>query len=740
MMRAICVFVWVTVALSALGLEPVTEKKIDDILATMTLQEKVGQLNQLNGGYATGTDDGRRFDYENAVKQGQIGSFLNIVDLDYQTALQTIAVKESRTGIPLLFAYDVIHGYRTIFPVPLAEAASWDLQAIENSARIAAIEASAAGLHWTFAPMVDIARDPRWGRVVEGAGEDPYLGMEIAKARVRGFQGDDLSRVDTILACAKHFAAYGAAEGGRDYNTVDVSERILREVYLPPFKAAVDAGVATVMNAFNVVDRIPASSNEFLVNHVLKDEWRFEGLVVSDWNSFGEIVIHGAAEDKKEAAKLAIAAGSDVDMEAKAYFDHLAELVNEGTVPMRWVDDAVRRLLRLKFALGLFDDPFRYIDKKRQQEVTLCDAHLRAARDMARKSIVLLKNDNQTLPLRKDIKTLAVIGQLANSQQFEDMMGTWFAQGKNEEVVTPLRGIQSAVSSGTSILYASGCQDHGQCPPQLIEEAVATARKADAVLLVVGENGDMSGESKSRAFIGLPGGQLELVKAIHKTGKPVVMVLMTGRPLSIPWCAEYIDAIVNAWQLGTAGGDAIADVLFGDYNPSGKLPVSFPVTVGQIPVYYNHLNTGRPRPPVDAPYVSRYIDCPNDPLFPFGYGLSYTTFTYSDIQISAEEMTLNQSITVGIPVTNSGDRLGEEVVQLYLRDQVGSVARPVKELKGFQKITLKPGESRRVEFVLTADDLAFWTHDMEWKPEPGAFTVFVGGNSVDVKQADFVLK
>ncbi|MBZ0256338.1 glycoside hydrolase family 3 C-terminal domain-containing protein, partial [bacterium] len=586
MKRALAFFILLSFPILTINsLDSSIETRIDELIAKMTLAEKVGQLNQLNGGYATGTDDGRRIDFEGAVKKGEVGSFLNIVDLDYQKTLQNIAVKESRLGIPLLYAHDVIHGYRTIFPVPLAEAASWDLDAIERSARIAAIEASAAGLHWTFAPMVDIARDARWGRVVEGAGEDTYLGSRVAKARVRGFQGDDLSRPDTIVACAKHFAGYGAAEGGRDYNTVDMSVRQLREVYLPPFHAAVDAGVGTVMNAFNVLNRVPASSNELLVKQILKGEWGFEGLVVSDWNSFGEIVIHGAAKDKAEAAFKAISVGSDVDMEAKAYYDHLADLVESGAVPERWVDDSVRRILRIKFALGLFDDPFKYISKSRQKKVTMSQEHLDAARDVARKSIVLLKNEGGLLPLDKS-QTLAVIGQLADSKTNEDMIGTWFAQGKNEEVTTLLEGLKAAASKDATILYAAGGKAHGDCPPDMIEEAVKTARQADAVVLAVGENGDMSGESKSRAYLGLPGNQLDLVKAIAATGKPVVMVLMTGRPLTIEWSAQHIPAIVNAWQLGTMGGYAIADVLYGDYNPSGKLPISFPVTVGQCPLYY----------------------------------------------------------------------------------------------------------------------------------------------------------
>ena len=736
----VCILCLLGLATFGYSKEPDMESKINRLIEKMTLEEKIGQLNQLNGGYATGTEDGRALPFEDTVRKANVGSFLNVIDLDAQKKLQKIAVEETRMGIPLLYAYDVIHGFRTIFPVPLAEAASWDLDAIEQSARIAAIEASASGIHWTFAPMVDIARDPRWGRIVEGAGEDSFLGSKIAAARVKGFQSDDLSKPDTIIACAKHFAAYGAAEGGRDYNTVDVSERIMREVYLPPFEAAVKAGARTVMNSFNVLDRMPASGNDFLVKKVLRGEWGFTGFIVSDWNSFGEMVIHGVAKDGKDAARIAISTGSDMDMEAKVYMDYLAELVKEGAIHEKWINESVRRILRIKFELGLFDDPYRYINKDRQKQATMSKENLDAARKIAQKSIVLLKNENQILPLKKDTARIAVIGQLANSKQNGDMMGTWPAQGKNEEVITPFEGIKAKVAAGTEILYASGGNAFGICPKEMIAEAVQTAKKADTVIVVAGENGDMSGESKSRAYLDLPGNQQELIEALCATGKPVVMVLMTGRPLTIPWCDKNVPAIVNAWQLGTMGGHAIADVLFGDYNPSGKLPVSFPVTVGQVPLYYNHLNTGRPRPPQDVPYVSKYIDCPNDPLYPFGYGLSYTTFAYSDVSLSKTSITFNETLNISTDVSNTGKMTGDEVVQMYIRDLVGSVSRPVKELKGFQKIHLQPGEKKTVTFALKGDDLAFWTKDMEFKAEPGEFAVFVGTNSRDVKEATFTLK
>jgi beta-glucosidase len=711
------------------------EKKIDNLLAQMTVEEKVGQMVQYNGsGDATGPIKARARDIED-LKTGWIGSMLNVTGAENTREMQKLVMENSRMKIPLIFGLDVIHGYKTIFPVPLGEAASWDLDAIEKSARIAATEASAAGQHWTFAPMVDIARDPRWGRIMEGAGEDPYYGSMVAIARVKGFQGSNLSDSNTIVACAKHFAAYGAAEGGRDYNTVDMSERQLNEVYLRPFKAAVDAGVGTFMNSFNEIDGVPATGNQYLVKHTLKEKWGFRGFVVSDWNSIGEMLIHGVAKDSAEMTLLAINGQNDMDMETSAYRNQLVRLVKEGKVKESQLDDAVRRILRIKFKLGLFDNPYKYCDTQREKETLLSPEHLKAARDVARKSIVLLKNQNQLLPLSKNIKTLAVIGPLANSQK--DMIGNWCAQGDPKDVVTVLEGIRKAVSPFTQVLYAKGCNISDDST-QLFAQAIAMASKADVVIMAVGEGAQMSGEAYSRASIDIPGQQEELIKAIAKTGKPIVVLLMNGRPLTINWVADNIPAILDTWLLGTQAGNAISDVLFGDYNPSGKLPVSFPYAVGQIPVYYNHKNTGRPRLD-DSKFVSRYIDIPNEPLYPFGFGLSYTTFTYSDITLSSEQISMKDSLTVSVEVKNTGKYDGEEVVQLYVRDLVGSVTRPVKELKGFTKVMIKAGEAKQVTFTLKSSDLAFYTRDMTFKAEPGEFIVFVGTNSTDCKEHTFTL-
>ncbi len=711
------------------------EKKIDDLLAQMTIEEKVGQMVQYNGnGDATGPIKARTRDIED-LKNGWIGSMLNVTGAENTREMQKLVMENSRMKIPLLFGLDVIHGYKTIFPLPLGEAASWDLEAIEKSARIAAIEASAAGQHWTFAPMVDIARDPRWGRIMEGAGEDPYYGSQVAIARVKGFQGKNLSDNNTIVACAKHFAAYGAAEGGRDYNTVDMSERMLNEVYLRPFKAAVDAGVGTFMNSFNELDGVPATGNPYLVKHTLKEKWGFKGFVVSDWNSIGEMLTHGVAKDSAEMTLLAINAQNDMDMETSAYRNQLVRLVKEGKVKESQVDDAVRRILRIKFKLGLFDDPYKYCDVQREKEMLLNPEHLKAARDVARKSVVLLKNEGQLLPLNKNLKSIAVIGPLADSKK--DMIGNWSAMGDPKDVVTVLEGIKKAVSPTTQVLYAKGCNISDDST-QLFSQAIAMASKAEVVVMAVGESAQMSGEAYSRASIDIPGVQDELIKAVAKTGKPVVVLLMNGRPLTINWVVANISAILDTWLLGTEAGNAISDVLFGEYNPSGKLPVSFPYAVGQIPVYYNHKNTGRPRLD-DSKFVSRYIDIPNEPLYPFGFGLSYTTFAYSDLTLSSKQISMKDSLSVSVEVKNTGKYDGEEVVQLYVRDLVGSITRPVKELKGFKKIMIKAGESKQISFTLKPSDLAFYTRDMTFKAEPGDFRVFVGTNSAECKEAEFTL-
>jgi beta-glucosidase len=620
----------------------------------------------------------------------------------------------------------------------LAEAASWDLSAMERSARIAAVEASAMGVHWAFAPMVDIARDARWGRIAEGAGEDPYLGSLIATARVKGFQGADLSKNNTVVACAKHYAAYGAAEAGRDYNAVDMSEQTLRDVYLPPYKAAVDAGIGSLMSSFNTVNGVPSTANTFLLRKILKGEWNFKGFVVSDFESIKELIPHGFAANEDDAAKLAANAGLDMDMKSAIYRNKLVDLVKKGVVPEKYIDEAVRRILTIKYKLGLFDDPYRYCDEHREKTELLTPENLAASRDIAKKSIVLLKNDQHILPLKKDIGKLAVIGPIADSQS--DMLGCWGGVGDPKDAVSILQGIKSAVSSNTKVLYAKGCEVDSKTPEDFTA-ALDVARQGDVVVMVIGESGGMSGEAHSRAHIDIPGNQLDLLKEITKLGKPVVVLLTNGRPLTIPWVAENVPAIVETWFLGTQAGNAIADVLFGDYNPSGKLPVSFPYTVGQLPLYYSQKSTGRPL--FEQPnefFRSRYIDAPNDPLFPFGFGLSYTTFEYSNLKLDKSEISMNGTIEVSVDVKNTGSRSGEEVVQLYIRDLYASICQPVKLLKGFQKISIEPGETKTVKFRLSTNDLKYHDVNMKWTVEPGKFNVFVGGNSRDLQKTDFVLR
>jgi len=716
--------------------DAVIKKKIDQLLSQMTLEEKVGQMVQYCGN-STLTGPVKAVPSQvGDIKNGLVGSMLNVTGADNTREIQKLNMENSRLKIPLIFGYDVIHGYKTIFPIPLAEAASWDLEAIEKSARVAAIEASSAGINWTFAPMVDIARDPRWGRVMEGAGEDPYYGSLVARARVRGFQGSNLSNSNSVVACAKHFAAYGAVEAGREYNMVDMSRQLMNEIYLRPFKAAVEEGVGTLMNAFNDFEGIPATANSYLLREKLKGDWKFDGFVVSDWNSIGELVAHGVAKDEKEAAQLAISGGNDMDMVTGAYRKNLVTLVNEGKVDIKLVDDAVRRILRIKFRLGLFDNPYKNCDAILESQMLLNPEHITAARDLARKSIVLLKNKGQVLPLSPEVKKIAVIGPLADSQ--DDMMGGWSVLGEGKDVVTLLEGIKQAVSPATQILYAKGCNIDDRNEPDFTEALVA-ASKADAVVLVIGEDRGLSGEASSRAHIGIPGKQEELLDRLLKTGKPVVVLLMNGRPLAIPALVEKAPAILETWFLGSQAGNAIADVLFGKYNPSGKLTMSFPRAEGQIPVYYNHKNTGRPQLPNSDRWISHYLDIPNEPLFPFGYGLSYTTFEYSNLKLDKPTMPMNGSITVSVSIKNTGKYDGEEVAQLYVRDLVGSVTRPVKELKGFKKLMIKAGETADITFSLKAADLAFFTKDMSFKAEPGDFKVFVGTNSVDCKEAGFSL-
>jgi beta-glucosidase len=683
------------------------DQRVDSLLKLMTLEEKIGQLTLYTSDYDV-TGPHIRPGYMKDLKEGKVGSIFNALGADYTRKLQEIAVKETRLGIPLLFGYDVIHGYKTIFPIPLGETASWDLTLMERSARIAAEEAASEGVHWAFAPMVDIARDPRWGRIAEGAGEDTYLGSEAARARVRGLQGN-LNSTKNVMACVKHYAAYGAPQAGRDYHTVDMSERTLREVYLPPYKAAIDAGVATVMTSFNEVDGEPASGSQFLLTDILRNEWKFDGFVVTDYTSIMEMMYHGVAGDTASAAALSMNAGVDMDMQAGFFQDALPKLVKNGTVKEETINVAVRRILKKKFELGLFEDPYKYSNAERQKETVMKQEFLDASRDIAKRSIVLLKNSSNTLPLSNQIKKLAVIGPLADSRQ--DLIGPWAGQGDGNKCVSLLEGIKSKLTA-TQILYAKGSEINDDNTAGFAQ-AVQLAKQADAIVLAVGEAAWMSGEASSRSEIGLPGVQQQLANEIIKTGKPVIIVLMNGRPLAIPELDEKASAILETWFLGTQGGNAIADVLFGDYNPSGKLPVTFPRSMGQVPIFYNMKNTGRPME-VDPKnkYTSKYLDVSNYPLYPFGYGLSYTTFTYSDISLSKNSFAANDSLVVRCTVTNSGSKAGEEVVQLYVHDLVGSVTRPVKELKGFSKISLQPGENKEVQFVIRNSDLAFYLSDL----------------------------
>lgn len=702
------------------------DQKVDKLLSQMTLEEKIGQLNQYTSDrLSTGPLTPNSSKYQE-IKDGKVGSMLNVRGAKETRTIQEMAM-QSRLKIPLLFGLDVIHGYRVTFPIPLAEAASWDLKAIESSARVAATEAAASGIHWTFAPMVDIARDPRWGRVMEGAGEDPFLGSLIARARVQGFQGKSLGNIDAIMACAKHFAAYGAAIAGRDYNTVDMSERQLWETYLPPFKAAVDAGAATFMNSFNELNGIPATGNAYLQRDILKGKWNYQGFVVSDWGSISEMVAHGFAKDNTDAARLAITAGSDMDMEGHAYINGLPTLVKEGKVNVALIDDAVKRILRKKFELGLFDDPFRFSNEAREKKVLNSVKNRQAALDVAQKSVVLLKNENQLLPLSKSTKTIAVIGPLGKSSS--DMKGFWSVEWDNDHLVSPYEGLQNKLGKQTNLLYSQGCNINDTLRTGFAE-AVATAQKADVVIMAVGEAFNMSGEAKSRSNIHLPGVQEDLIKAIKATGKPVVVMVMAGRPLIFNWTADHADAILYTWWLGSEAGNAMANVLFGDYNPAGKLPISFPRAEGQIPVFYASKNTGRPSPNGQpALYRSSYLDISNTPRYAFGYGLSYTNFAFADLKLSKTQINKNDDLTVSFTLKNTGKYAGEEVVQLYLQDLVATVTRPVKELKDFQKVYLKAGESKTISFTINREKLSFYDQKMNWTTEPGEFKLMIGNSS-----------
>lgn len=727
------------IPLMLIGLTVNAQKKninfrVDSLLKQMTLDEKVGQLNQYNDdGIATGpvTVDG---DKENQIRRGEVGSMLNVFTVARMRQFQDIAM-QSRLKIPLIFGQDVIHGYKTTFPIPLGEAASWDMEAIKLSARIAATEASAGGVHWTFAPMVDISRDPRWGRVMEGAGEDPYLGSAIAKARVKGFQGDEIGATNSVLACAKHFAAYGAAVGGRDYNSVDMSERMLWEVYLPPFKATVDAGVATFMNSFNDLNGIPATGNSYLQRDILKGKWNFQGFIVSDWGSIGEMINHGYVKDGRGAAKAAITAGSDMDMESRCYKNNLAQLVKSGEVDIALVDDAVKRILRKKFELGLFDDPYRFLDADREKKEMNNPEHTKAAREVAAKCIVLMKNENNLLPLSKDIKTIAFIGPLV--KEHKQNLGFWSIELDNVDyekfVVSQWEGLQNKIGKNTKLLYAQGCKIEGE-DRSGFAEAIETAKKADVVIMSIGEKRDMSGEAKSRSNINIPGVQEDLVKAIHATGKPVVVLVNAGRPLVFNWTADNIPAILYTWWLGSEAGNAIADVLVGDVNPSAKIPMTFPREVGQIPIYYSYLKTGRPAECDTCNfYRTAYIDLPVSPKFAFGHGLSYTTFEYRDLKLSQSKINRSEKIEVSFNISNTGKYDGEEVIQLYLRDKVGSIVRPVKELKDFQKVMVKVGEKKQIKFIIDNEKLCFYNKDLDYKSEAGEFDLMIGSSSDDIR-------
>ncbi|CAD0225916.1 glycoside hydrolase family 3 C-terminal domain-containing protein [Chryseobacterium sp. D764] len=724
-------------AFSALGMNAYGQKTIDqkvaELLSKMTLEEKVGQMVQYSGfEYATGPQKSNSAAVLEEIKKGKVGSMLNVAGSEETRSFQKLAM-QSRLKIPLLFGQDVIHGYRTTFPVNLGQAASWDMGMIEKSERIAATEAAAYGIHWTFAPMVDIARDPRWGRVMEGSGEDTYLGTKIGLARIKGFQGRGLGSLDAVMACAKHFAAYGAAVGGRDYNSVDMSLRQLNETYLPPFKAAAEAGVATFMNSFNDINGIPATANKYIQRDLLKGKWNYKGFVVSDWGSIGEMVPHGYAKDANEAAEKAIQGGSDMDMESRVYMAELPKLVKEGKVDPKLIDDATGRILTKKFEMGLFDDPYRFSNEKRQKEQTDNQENRKFGREFGSKSIVLLKNQGNILPLSKTTKTVALIGPFGKETVANHGFWSIAFKDDNQRIVSQFDGIKNQLDKNSTLLYAKGCNVDDQDRTQFAE-AVETAKKADVVIMTLGEGHAMSGEAKSRSNIGFTGVQEDLLKEIAKTGKPIILMINAGRPLIFNWAADHIPTIVYTWWLGTEAGNSIADVLFGTVNPGGKLPMSFPRTEGQIPVYYNHYNTGRPaKNNTDRNYVSAYIDLDNDPKYPFGYGLSYADFKYSDMVLSSASLTGNQTLNISVTVSNTGKYDGEEVVQLYIRDLFGKVVRPVKELKGFQKVLIKKGESKKVEFKLTPEDLKFFDDNLNFDWESGEFDIMIGTNSQNVQ-------
>ena len=725
------------------------DSKVDSILNLMTLEEKVGQLNQYNGFWdITGPTpkDGQAAKKYADLKNGLVGSMLNVKGVKDVRAIQKIAVEQTRLGIPLLFGFDVIHGYKTISPIPLAEAASWDLVAIKKSAAMAAEEASSVGINWTFAPMVDIARDARWGRVMEGAGEDSFLGSKIAVARVQGFQGDNFNSNTSILACAKHFAGYAFAESGRDYNTVDVSESTLQNTIFPPFKAAADAGVRTFMNSFNDLNGIPATGSSYLQRQILKGDWNFKGFVVSDWGSIGEMINHGYAKDSKQATEIAINAGSDMDMESNAYVENLANLVREGKVKESLIDDATKRILRVKFELGLFKNPYKYCDETREKQTVGKQEFQDDVLDMAKKSIVLLKNEKELLPLKKSGQKIALIGALANDKT--SPLGSWRIAADDNTAVSVLEGLQKYKDN--QLTYSKGA-DVAVGRTQFIWEtkinttdksgfadAIALAKQVDVVVMVLGEHGLQTGEGRSRTEIGLPGVQQELLEAVYNANPNIVLVLNNGRPLTIPWADAHIPAIVEAWHLGTQSGNAIAQVLYGDCNPSGKLPMTFPRSIGQVPIYYNYKNTGRPTMnEPESVFWSHYSDEKNSPLYPFGYGLSYSKFDYSDLKLSTDSFSKNGEIQVSVTLKNTGKVAGKEVVQMYIRDLIGSITRPVKELKGFEMVELQPNESKKITFTINEKTIEFFTANSKWEAETGDFKVFIGGSSAANLEMNF---
>jgi beta-glucosidase len=711
---------------------------VDDLIKKMTIEEKIGQISLFTSDWST-TGPSIRNDYIDLIKQGKAGSVFNAFTVDFVKELQRVAVEETRLHIPLIFGYDVIHGHRTIFPIPLGQAATWDTALIEKAERIAAIEATAEGLNWVYAPMVDVARDPRWGRVMEGSGEDTWLGSLISAARVKGFQGVSLSDNNTVLACVKHFAAYGAPQAGRDYHTVDMSERSLFEWYLPPYKAAIEAGAASVMTSFNEIAGVPSTSNRWLLTDLLRDKWKFDGFVVTDYGSINELIPHGVAADQAHAAELSINAGVDMDMQASAFLNEIDSLVKSKRVSEETLNTAVRRILIAKYKLGLFDDPYKYCDKQREANEIMTPEFREFAREVTAKSCVLLKNENKILPVPASVKRIALIGPLADSK--EDMLGFWSGAGEASKCVTLLEGLRNRTKGSVNILTVKGCNINDEKLDE-ISKAVSAARNADFVILALGESRMMTGEAASRTDISLPGIQMKLAEAVIKTGKPVAVVLFNGRPLAIPGLDKIAPAILETWFGGTEAGNGITDVLFGDFNPSGKLTMTFPLNVGQIPIFYNSKNTGRPINP-DNPYEkfkSNYLDSPNTPLYPFGYGLSYTTFSYSDINLNKESFGIDDKIMASLDITNTGDRDGEEIVQLYVRDLVGNVTRPVKELKGFKKVNIKKGETITVAFTIPVQDLAYYHQDMSFKADPGDFMLYIGTNSEKTINKAFTVK